>query len=169
MVAGKFLNDEAAVEGLPMRLVVTAVLLSAILVLCGTAAYNFLSDAKEKKLMGELNLIEKRAALMYVQGGARDVDNPDDFSGTMDNVHISIPDNAAFVVFGAMPGRTRDIHTDNIYYYVLTSGKVQVGSSIARFSAGDTNLSEPVVLYPGDYELTLELVKNKNGTYVKIE
>jgi len=25
------------------------------------------------------------------------------------------------------------------------------------------------VLYPGEYELTLELVKNKNGTYVKIE
>lgn len=175
MVVSNFLKDESAVEGMPMRVVITLILFSVILGLSSKVVYNFINDTKEKKLIGELDLIEKRAAVIYTQGGARDISNSADFSGTMENITVKIPDNVAFVVFGSMPtpdGKppvTRDIRADNIYYYVLNDGKVQTKSSIARFSANDTNLNKPVVLYPGEYELTLELVKNNNGTYVKIE
>ncbi len=174
MVARNFLKDGSAVEGMPMRIVITVILFSVILSLSAKAVYSFINDSKEKKLADELDLIEKRAALMYTQGGARDINNTDDF-GTMENITVKIPDNVVFVVFGSMPSpdgkspKTRDIHADNVYYYVLKDGRVQAKSSVARFSADDENLNMPVVLYPGEYELTLELVKNNNGVYVKIE
>jgi hypothetical protein len=79
------------------------------------------------------------------------------------------------VVFGGMPSSDGDPpeianqHTDNVFYYVLDDGRIKTISSVARFSANNTGLDKPFVLYPGDYDLTMELVKNKNGTYVKIE
>ena len=170
-----FLHEDTAAEGLPMRLVVTVVLLSVIIGLMSKAASLFLNDEKEKTLQGELDIINKHASQMYIQGGARDINRPDDFSGSFENIHLKIPDNTAFVVFGGMPssdGAPPEIanqHTDNVFYYVLNNGRIQTRSSIARFCANGTGLNMPFVLYPGDYDLTMELVKNKNGTYVKIE
>lgn len=161
MVVPGFLKNERAAEGLPMRIMVTVIVLAVILALIGKAANDFIGDAKEKKLMGELDIIEKRAAVMYEQGGARDSGNPGDITGTMESVSVRIPDNAAFVVFGEMPGVAADVRTDNVYYYVLNNGRVQAKSSIARFGR--------TVLYPGEYELTLGLVRNNNGTFVEIK
>jgi len=170
-----FLYEDSAAEGLPMRLVVTVVLFSVIIGITSKAAAIFINDENEKKLQGELDIINKRASQMYIQGGARDINKPDDFSGSFENIHLKIPDNAAFVVFGGMPSsdgapqKTRNQHTDNVFYYVLNDGEIKTRSSVARFCANGTGLNEPFVLYPGDYDLTMELVKNKNGTYVKIE
>ena len=161
MVVRDLLIDEKAAEGLPMRIVVTAIIFSVIIGLSGKAASDLISDAKEKKLMGELDMIEKRAAIMYMQGGARGVSDQTDRSGTVESVSIYIPDNAAFVEFGGMPGGTGDERTDNVYYYMMNDGRMQARSSIARFSGG-------AVLYPGKYELKLELVRKSNGTFVEI-
>ncbi|HEY9247154.1 MAG TPA: hypothetical protein VIO11_09935 [Candidatus Methanoperedens sp.] len=175
MMKAEFQKDESAAIGLPLRISITIIVFSVILLLSWKFMYDFNSDAMERNLMGELDLIDKRAAAMYIHGGARDIGYQDNFSGTLENINIRIPDNAAFIVLGAMPQadgmppETRETHADNVYYYVLTDGRIQTRSSIARFSANDTNLNKPVVLYPGDHELILELVKNNNGTYVKIE
>jgi len=155
------LKDKSAVEGMPMRIVVTAVVFAVILGLIGKAASDFIGDVNEKKLMDELDRIETRAAVMYLQGGARNMNNPSDLSGTVESIRVQIPDNTAFVVFGGMPGGSPDARTDNVYYYVLDNGRVQAKSSIARFSG-------PAVFYPGEYELMLELVKDNNGTFVAI-
>jgi hypothetical protein len=141
--------------------VVTVVLFAVILGLTGKAASDFINDVKEKKLMDELDRIEKRAALIYTQGGARDINDPGDLSGTVEIISVKIPDNTAFVVFGGMPDSTADARTDNVYYYVLNNGRVQAKSSIARFSGN-------AVFYPGEYELTLELIRNNSGTFVEI-
>jgi hypothetical protein len=146
---------------MPMRIVVTVVLFAVILGLTGKAASDFINDVKEKKLMDELDRIEKRAALIYTQGGARDINDPGDLSGTVEIISVKIPDNTAFVVFGGMPDSTADARTDNVYYYVLNNGRVQAKSSIARFSGN-------AVFYPGEYELTLELIRNNSGTFVEI-
>ena len=146
---------------MPMRIVVTVVVFAVILGLTGKAASDFIGDVKEKKLMDELDRIEKRAAVMYLQGGARDMNNPSDLSGTTESINVEIPDNTASVVFGGMPDGSPDARADNIYYYVLDNGRVQAKSSIARFSG-------PAVFYPGKYELELELVRNNNGTFVAI-
>jgi hypothetical protein len=170
-----FLHEDTAAEGLPMRLVVTVVLLSVIICITSKAAALFINDENEKKLQGELDIINKHASQMYIQGGARDINKPDDFSGSFENIHLKIPANTAFVVFGGMPssdGAPPEIanqHTDNVFYYVLEDGSIQTRSSVARFCANSTGLNKTIVLYPGDYDLTMELVKNNNGTYVKIE
>jgi hypothetical protein len=156
-----FLRDERAIEGMPMRIMVTVVIFAVILGLTGKAASDFIGDVKEKKLMDELDRIEKRASVMYAAGGGRDINNPEDFSGTVESIRVKIPDNAAYVVFGGMTDGAADARTDNAYYYVLNDGRMQAKSSIARFS-GQT------VFYPGEYELTLELIRNNNGTYVAI-
>ena len=173
MTPKNFLDNDSAAEGLPMRLIVSLILFSIIIGLSAKAASLFIGDVNEKKLRGQLDLIDKRASVIYIQGGAQDIDDPSGFSGTMENIHVEIPDNAAFVVFGAMPSSdgnppsARNLHTDNVFYYVLNDGRVQTRSSIARFCANSTD--RPFVLRPGEYDLTMELVKNKNGTYVKIE
>ncbi|NJD51496.1 MAG: hypothetical protein FIB07_01360 [Candidatus Methanoperedens sp.] len=175
MTHKNFFDNDSAAEGLPMRLVVTVILFSVIIGLSAKAVYLFIDNANEKKLKGQLDLIDKSASLIYIQGGARDIDDPADFSGTVENIHVEIPDNAAFVVFGGMPDgnvsppEAGNLHTDNVFYYVLDDGRVQTRSSIARFRANTTELDRPFVLYPGEYDLTMELVKNKNGTYVRIE
>ncbi|MCE8425186.1 MAG: hypothetical protein J5U17_05355 [Candidatus Methanoperedens sp.] len=171
----RFKTDESAAEGLTMRVLVTVILFCAILGLSIKAGSDFINEGKEKKLLDQLDIIEKDAAIMYTQGGARDIGNPADVSGTIEKVPVIIPDNAAFVVFGGLPAAdgkpsaSRYGSEDNVFYYVLTDGRTQTDSSIARFSANVTDLDKPFVLYPGEYELTLELVKNKNGTYVRIE
>lgn len=170
---GKFIKDDSAAEGLPMRIVVTLVLFSVILGLSIKVFNDFTSDIKEKKLKGDLALLEKRASVMYTYGGGRDVNDPNDFSGSIESIHIAVPDTVAFVVIGAMPspdGKTPiygDVNTDNVYYYVTNDGRIETRSSIARFSGNETSLNKPLVLYPGEYELELELVKNNNGTYIK--
>ncbi len=161
MVVQRLIEDERAAEGLPMRIVVTSIIFSVILGLTGKAAFDLIDDVKEKKLMGELDMIEKHAAAMYMQGGARDVDDPEDRSGNVESMNVKIPDNAAIVVFGGMPDGAADERADNVYYYILNSGRVQAKSSIARFAG-------PAVFYPGEYELRLELFRNGNGTFVEI-
>ena len=174
MFLRKFSLDESAVEGLPVRLTVTVILFSVILALSARALYHFVSDENEKKLMGELDMIEKHASIIYMNGGARDMNDLEGFSGTIEKINVHIPDNIAFAVFGGMPTKdgkppeTMDEHSDNVYYYILNDGRVQTRSSVARFSANVTGLNKPLVLYPGEYELTLELVRNNNGTYVRI-
>ncbi len=169
----RFIDNDSAAEGLPMRLVVTVILLSIVVAICTKASVLFIVDEDEKKLRGELDMIDKRASVMYVQGGARDMDNPDDFSGTAEQIHIEIPSNIAFVVLGSMPSSAgnppifANPQTDNAFYYVMNDGRVQTRSSIARFSTNSTD--RPLVLYPGKYDLTMELVKSRNGTYVRIE
>jgi hypothetical protein len=117
------LDNDYAADGLPMRLVVTVILLSVIIGLCTKAASLFINDANEKKLKGELDLIDKRASVIYIQGGARNIDDPVDFTGTMENIHVEIPDNTAFVVFGSMPSSdgavpvAGNLHTDNVFYF----------------------------------------------------
>ena len=124
MISTNLLDNDSAAEGLPMRLVVTVILLSVIIGLSAKAATLFIDDTNEKKLKGQLDLIDKRASVLYIQGGAQDIDDPADFSGTMENIHVEIPDNAAFVVFGAMPSPdgnppgAGNLHTDNVFYFI---------------------------------------------------
>ena len=124
MISTNLLDNDSAAEGLPMRLVVTVILLSVIIGLSAKAATLFIDDANEKKLKGQLDLIDKRASVLYIQGGAQDIDDPADFSGTMENIHVEIPDNTAFVVFGTMPSPdgnppgAGNLHTDNVFYFI---------------------------------------------------
>jgi hypothetical protein len=170
---GLLKKDDSAAEGLPLRIVATLILFSVILGLSIKFFNDFTSDVKEKKLKGDLDLLEKRASVMYTYGGGRDANNLNDFPGSVENIHITVPDNVAYVVIGAIPSPDgkpplfNDIHTDNVYFYITNDGRTETRSSIARFSVNGTRFNRPLVLYPGEYQLELELVKNGNGTYIQ--
>lgn len=171
MPAGSFRKGDSAILGLPMRLVVAAVLLAAVLVLSTNAIINFTEEACERSAAGEVDKIALNAAEMYKKGGARNVSIEGDF-GTVERMGVNMPGCVKFAVFGAMPSggeSVKDSRVDaesNVYYCVLGNGKIRTKSAVTKFSAG--NLSRAAVLYAGSYDLTLELVKDGNGTYVML-
>ena len=171
MLADSFREDDSAVLGLPMRIVVAAILLAAVLVLSTNAIINFTGEACESRAAEEVDRIALHAAEIYKKGGARNASIEGDF-GTVEQVHVSMPGCVKFAVFGAMPSggeSVKDNRVDaesNVYYYALGSGKLRTKSAVTKFSAG--NLSRAAVLYAGSYDLTLELVKDGNGTYVML-
>jgi hypothetical protein len=170
MPADSFRRDDSAVLGLPMRIVVAAILLAAVLVLSTNAIINFTDEACESRAAEEVDKIALHAAEIYKKGGARNASIEGDF-GTVEQVHVSMPGCVKFAIFGAMPagGEAKHERLDaesNVYYYVLGNGKLRTKSSVTKFSAD--NLSRAAVLYAGSYSLTLEPIKDGNGTYVML-
>jgi len=55
----------------------------------------------------------------------------------------------------------------NIIYYTTYQGVTKTVPSKAKYTAVP-DLGGPVVLVPGSYELTIELVKDSRGTYITL-
>lgn len=149
---------------LPIRFTVAVIVLAALVLLGAAALREFLSGRAEDRLAGELELVGRRADMIYMQGGA----GTNDSSGARETVHVSIPHIASYVVFGAMPyngSPLRNNATDNMYYYVLGDGRMNTLSGSARF-ASVNGTSEHVTLYPGEYDIILELTKRGSDEYV---
>ena len=165
------LFDEAGADALPMRFVAAAVLMGIIVALSATALADITRDAQVKCFSGDLSALEGRVSAIYQQGGARDVSDVWDNTGTKEIVTFNVPDGVECVVFGAMPPQgvgepiRTDPHESNIIYYTTYQGVTKTLPSKARYAALQ-DLEEPIVLMPGSYELTLELVKDNSGTYI---
>ncbi len=166
-----WINDEVGADALPMRFAAAAVLMGIIVALSATALADLTRDAQVKRFSGDLSALEARASAIYQQGGARDVSDAGDNTGTKEIVTFNVPDGAECVVFGAMPpqGGGEPIrtspHESNIIYYTTYQGITKTLPSRAKYAALP-DLDEPIVMMPGSYELTLELVKDNNGTYI---
>jgi len=146
------------------------VLMGIIVALSATALADLTRDAQVKRFSGDLSALEARASAIYQQGGARDVSNVGDNTGTKEIVTFNVPDGVECVVFGAMPpqggGPIRTSpHESNIIYYTTYQGITKTLPSKAKYAALP-GLDEPIVLMSGSYELTLELVKDSSGTYI---
>jgi hypothetical protein len=78
------------------------------------------------------------------------------------------------VVFGSLPRdgilKPSDFSLiedmSNSYYFVMDDGTMKTFSSNARFS-GEL-IDEIAVIFPGDYDLRIELVEFEGKSYVKI-
>ncbi len=165
-----WINDEVGADALPMRFAAAAVLMGIIVALSATALADLTRDAQVKRFSGDLSALEARASAIYQQGGARDVSDIGDNTGTKEIVTFNVPDGVECVVFGAMPpqggGPIRTSpHESNIIYYTTYQGITKTLPSKAKYAALP-GLDEPIVLMPGSYELTLELVKDSSGTYI---
>ena len=167
------LFDEAGADALPMRFVAAAVLMGIIVALSATALADLTRDAQVKCFYGDLSVLDARASAIYQQGGARDVSDVWDNTGTKEIVTFNVPDGVECVVFGAMmpqggglPIRTSP-HESNLIHYTTYQGVTQTLPSKARYAALP-GLDEPIVLMPGSYELTLELVTDRSSTYITL-
>ena len=168
------INNEVGADALPMRFAAAAVLMGIIVALSATALADLTRDAQVKRFSGDLSALEARASAIYQQGGARDVSDVGDNTGTKEIVTFNVPDGVECVVFGAMPSHSGELpirtgaHESNIIYYTTYQGVTQTLPSKAKYAALP-GLDEPIVLMPGSYELTLELVKDNSGTYITLD
>ena len=167
------LFDEAGADALPMRFVAAAVLMGIIIALSAAALADITRDAQVNRFSGDLYALEARASAIYQQGGARDVSDIGDNTGTKEIITFNVPDGVECVVFGAMPPQGVETpihissHESNIIYYTTYQDVTQTLPSKAKYAALP-DLDKPIVLMPGSYELTLELVKDSSGIYISL-
>ena len=165
------LFDEVGSDALPMRFAAAAILMGIIIAISSAALADFSKDANISQFSGDLSALEARASVIYQQGGARDVSDIEDNTGTKEIVTFNVPGGVECVVFGAMPPQAGGLpvstspHERNIIYYTTYQGVTQTLPSKAKYGALP-GLDEPIILMPGSYELTIELVKDSGGTYV---
>lgn len=167
------LFDEEGADALPMRFAVAVVLMGIIVALSATALADLTRDAQVKRFSADLSALEARASVIYQQGGARDISDPADNTGTKEIIRFKVPEGIEVVVFGAMPPQDGTIPVligpceKNIIYYTTYQEVTKTVPSNAKYAAVPT-LGGPVVLVPGSYELSIELVKDSSGTYITL-
>ena len=158
-------NDEKAVMGLPTYLLVAIITSAAIIAIFSMSIYNISKDTQYQNIRNEIDKILSEAENMFEYAD----------SGTMVTLNIDFPQDMKFMVFGDLPKNngllpttlTLNENTSNNYYFVMDNGRTTTDHTHVRFSGEQTN--EISILYPGTYDLKLELVKENNGkTYVKI-
>lgn len=168
-------KDTNGVIGLPVRMVVTVIVLAIMIVILSTSFSNFMREQCERQADTEVDKIASVALEMYLAGGARNVLEPEDKMGSNQTIEVRIPDCVNFAVFGALPRggeppMERGEKEANNYFYVLDNGKTVKRSSTALFvnRSEPFNEKSPFVLYPGEYNLVLELVKHEKDIYVML-
>lgn len=167
------LYDYAGSDALPMRFAAAAILVGIIIAISADSLADFSKDTDISQFSGDLSVLEARASVIYQQGGARDVSNAYDNTGTKEIVTLTVPNGVEYVVFGAMPPMTGllpgspDSRESNIIYYRTYQGDTRTVPSKAKYAALP-RLDEPIILMPGSYELTLELVQDSDGMYVTL-
>ncbi len=158
-------NDEKAVMGLPTYLLVAIITSAVIIAIFSMSIYNISKDIQYQNVKNEMDKILSEAENMFEYAD----------SGTMVTLNIDFPQDMKFMVFGGLPENnglpptilTLNENTSNDYYFVMNDGRTTTGHTHVRFSGEQTNKIS--ILYPGTYDLKLELVKENNGkTYVKI-
>jgi hypothetical protein len=168
-----WINSEEGADALPMRFAAAAMLMGIIVALSATALADLTRDAQVKQFSADLSALEARASVIYQQGGARDISDPADNTGTMEIIRFKVPEGIEVVVFGAMlpQGGTIPVLTSpderNIIYYTTYQGVTKTVPSKAKYAAVPS-LNGPIILIPGSYELTIELVKDSSGTYITL-
>lgn len=157
--------DKYGVVGLPVYLTIVLVVASAVFGYLVLSVFFLQGETDIKLAEAEIGVIVSEAESMYEHAD----------QGTKTMVHVKIPEGVNFIVFGDLPSDGFSVPTDTSldedtccnYYFVMDDGSFRSFSSFARFSGRST--SEISVLYPGSYDVCLELVKTKSdGSYVKI-
>ena len=165
-------NEEGAVA-LPMRLAAAAILFSILVAISAAALADISREAQVDRFSADLGAFEARASVIYQQGGARNISDPLDNTGTKQTIHLTVPDGIDIVVFGSMPHQNNGIpcpvspYENNVIYYTTYEGITTTITSSACY-ASVTDFDNPVILTPGSYELTIELVKDSNSTFITL-
>jgi len=159
------ITDKEAIMGLPIYIMVAITVAATIIAILSIAIYNVSLDSQFHKTQQEINKIVSEAENMFEYAD----------EGTMVTIHSEFSSSMKFAVFGGLPKNETnemndlklDENTSNNYFFVMNNGKISIAHSNARFSSKNTE--QIVVLYPGVYDLRLELIKEVDGkTYVKI-
>jgi hypothetical protein len=164
-------GDEVGADALPMRFVVAALLMGILIALSATALADFTRDSQITRFSGDLAALEDRSAVIFQQGGARNITDPGDNMGILETVTFTVPAGIEMLVLGAMPPQNNGVPTapneQNLIYYTTYKGVTTTLTSGAKY-ASSPDLDSPIILTSGTYELTIELVKHSEGTFITL-
>ena len=159
-----FINNDDAVLGLPIYLMVAIISAAAVIAMLVLSMHHITAESQTYQVEYEIQRIISEAENMFEYAD----------EGTLVTVHVEFPDSMSFVVFGDLPENgnaepgdlTLDENTSNNYYFVMNDGTLSTYHSIARFSSDDETTI--ALFHSGIYDLTLELYYTGGKTYVKI-
>ncbi len=171
------LRDCFASEYLTFRLVAAVLLFAVLLSLAICAEKEYVLQISEQQALGEMQRIEKSALLLHRSGGGRDYIS----NGNLEVLSLQLPESIKYAAFGtggdvdlSLKGSRSDVEA-NLYCFKLKNGRMQSFSSNVKFCAAEYKNGTPVpltdkpaILYPGSYDVYLELVHTGNQTYVMI-
>ena len=140
-------TDEIAAEMLPIRLIISIVVIAAVAAMITIGYINLSIVLAENQVEKECRTLESELYTMMGSGIARDVDEVSSSEGTKRTHAFELPDNLAYLAFGVDP----DINNDG----VLETGLTCNGSVIFyRVGGGSKHviwLSEEFKFREGNY------------------
>jgi hypothetical protein len=151
-----------AVVGQPVYLLIVVMISAICLMFIGISLQPLLKDGQVHQVESQIDVILTESSHMFEYAD----------EGSMVHLQVDFPTSLRFIVFGSLPrngttepsNRTLDENTSNNYYFVMDDGTLRMFHSNARFS--NQNNTEIVVLHPGRYTLTMEMVHHEGKTYV---
>ncbi len=145
----RFLKNDWAADALPMRIMLTVIVLGAVLILLSGGVHSLLEKEKVYDARAVISEIEAHAEQMSAKGAGSNV--------TLD---INVP-SKTMIVMGSIPGSEEKWPADACNYYLDLNGKRTIGKSSAFYS--NSTLDGGFVLYPGPHMLNLKSVRDQNG------
>ena len=158
------LNDNHALVGYPVFLVVALITTTAILAIFATSLHHINIETQTHQIEHEIQKIITQAEYMFAYAD----------EGSQVTIRVDFPGSLRYIIFGGMPNSTNPNlhnltapeHTSNNYYYVLEDGTTAIFHSFVRFSG--KNETSPALFHSGYHYLTLELCRIQTRSYVKI-
>lgn len=179
-------KNNLATEMIPIRLIISITIISAIVLMVGVGFKNFCITSAENKLEIECNMLESNLITMIGSGVARDVDEINAVDGTKRSLSFDLPDNLVYLSFGVDPdsdnnGILETGLTENgcvIFYKVSESNKHVIWfEDYYKFREGkyiddrwiiNGDGQGYIVTSGGKSNLTFELVKKNHETFILI-
>jgi hypothetical protein len=176
-----------AVEMIPIRLLISIVVIAAILLLVAVASESLRVSLAEHQVEGECRRVLSSLSTMVASGVARDVDAPDAPDGTLRVHTIRLPDSLLYLSFGGAPdplntGEVRPTLTADgaAVFYRVQGGSIHViwlPADIYKFREGTLRENTWVmngtgesfiIRQGGTLTLTFELVQQNHVRYILV-
>lgn len=153
-----------AVVSLPVSLLIALIVSGVVIGMITLSAYKGYQDAELYQITRQVNtlLVEAEAMFTYAD------------EGSFKRIRVSLPSSLRGIVFGGLPANVSSVpqnqtlreQTSNNYYVVMKDGTTKTYHCSVRFS--DPTFQHSVVLYPGTYDITLEVQTYGGKSYVAI-
>jgi hypothetical protein len=145
------IDDDSAVDSLPVALAGTVILIAVIVGLAAYGIRNVSPAVKMASVDGQVKAVANDCRFLLSQA-PRHLDDLGSSPGAMRNVQLNLPEGTEHLSFGYDPD-TGGGHEGTIYYKVSGSKKAIVVDERVTFDAAGEN---PVILRPGSYDLCIE-------------
>jgi hypothetical protein len=179
--------DTAAAEMIPIRLLISIFIITAIMLLVATASVHLRVSLAEQQVEQECREVQSALSTMIASGVARDVDARETSEGTIRIQTMMLPDSLVYLSFGGTPdpqsaGALRPTLTEDgsLVCYKVQGGTMQViwfPRDTFKFREGllqgDTWIINKggesfIIRHGGSITLKFELVQQNHIRYILI-